>query len=95
LQVNEGFPFSIALSWKPGSQNNTPHQTVVFPKGNPIPSVKALTFYRSNTFEVNVLYADTGDSQIAQKISTYTVSNLVQCFVFVGYINQLADLISC
>ncbi|KAK3137331.1 hypothetical protein QOZ80_5BG0450890 [Eleusine coracana subsp. coracana] len=73
FQVNEGFPFSIALSWKPDSQNNTPHQTVVFPKGNPIPSVKALTFYRSDTFEVDVLYVDTGDSQIAQKISTYTI----------------------
>ncbi|GJN35845.1 hypothetical protein PR202_gb24657 [Eleusine coracana subsp. coracana] len=73
LMVNEGFPFSIALSWKPDSQNNTPHQTVVFPKGNPIPSVKALTFYRSDTFEVDVLYVDTGDSQIAQKISTYTI----------------------
>ncbi|GJM94812.1 hypothetical protein PR202_ga11491 [Eleusine coracana subsp. coracana] len=57
FQVNEGFPFSIALSWKPDSQNNTPHQTVVFPKGNPIPSVKALAFYRSNTFEVDVLLA--------------------------------------
>ncbi|GJN35846.1 hypothetical protein PR202_gb24658 [Eleusine coracana subsp. coracana] len=73
FQVNEGFPFSIALSWTPDSQNNTPHQTVVFPKGNPIPSVKALTFYRLNTFEVDVLYVDTGDSQIAQKISTYTI----------------------
>jgi heat shock protein 4 len=73
FQVNEGFPFSIAFSWKPDSQNNTPHQTVVFPKGNPIPSVKALTFYRSNTFEVDVLYVDMGDSQIAQKISTYTI----------------------
>jgi heat shock protein 4 len=73
FQVNEGFPFSIALSWKSESQNNTPHETVVFPKGNPIPSVKALTFYRSNTFEIDVLYVDTGDSQIAQKISTYTI----------------------
>ncbi|KAK3140544.1 hypothetical protein QOZ80_5AG0402430 [Eleusine coracana subsp. coracana] len=73
FQVNEGFPFSIALSWKPDSQNNTPHQTVVFPKGNPIPSVKALAFCRSNTFEVDVLYVDTGDSQIAQKISAYTI----------------------
>ncbi|TVU17180.1 hypothetical protein EJB05_33197 [Eragrostis curvula] len=73
FQVNEGFPFSIALSWKPDSQNNTPHETIVFPKGNPIPSLKALTFFRSHTFEVDVLYVDTGDSQVPQKISTYTI----------------------
>ncbi|PUZ64281.1 hypothetical protein GQ55_3G131500 [Panicum hallii var. hallii] len=73
FQANDGFPFSIALSWKPDSQNSAPQRTVVFPKGNAIPSVKALTFYRSSTFEVDVLYVDTGDSQIPQKISTYTI----------------------
>jgi heat shock 70kDa protein 4 len=75
LQVNDGFPFSIALSWKQDSQNSAPQQTLVFPKGNVIPSIKALTFYKSSTFEVDVLYVDTCDSQIPQKISTYTVSN--------------------
>ncbi|KAG2616768.1 hypothetical protein PVAP13_3NG176682 [Panicum virgatum] len=73
FQVNDGFPFSIVLSWKSDSQNSAPQHTVVFPKGNAIPSVKALTFYRSSTFEVDVLYVDTGDSQIQQKISTYTI----------------------
>ncbi|XP_047096322.1 heat shock 70 kDa protein 15-like [Lolium rigidum] len=73
FQVNEGFPFSIALSWKPDSQNNEPQQTVVFPKGNPIPSVKALTFYRLNTFAVDVLNVETDDLQITEKISTYTI----------------------
>jgi len=82
LQVNDGFPFSIALSWKPDSQNSAPQHTVVFPKGNAIPSVKALTFYRSSTFEVDVLYIDTGDSQIPQKISTYTVSNALMFMLF-------------
>uniref|UniRef100_A0ACD5U7P9 Uncharacterized protein n=1 Tax=Avena sativa TaxID=4498 RepID=A0ACD5U7P9_AVESA len=73
FQVNEGFPFTIALSWKTDSQNNESQQTVVFPKGNPIPSVKALTFYRSNTFVVDVLNVETDDLQITQKISTYTI----------------------
>ncbi|KAG0517223.1 hypothetical protein BDA96_09G070300 [Sorghum bicolor] len=73
FQVNDGFPFSIALSWKQDSQTSAPQQTIVFPKGNPIPSIKALTFYKSSTFEVDVLYVDTGDSQIPQKISTYTI----------------------
>ncbi|KAJ1261994.1 hypothetical protein BS78_09G072400 [Paspalum vaginatum] len=73
FQVNDGFPFSIALAWKPDSQDSAPQQTIVFPKGNTVPSTKALTFYRSSTFEVDVLYVDTGDSQIPQKISTYTI----------------------
>ncbi|KQK07192.1 heat shock 70 kDa protein 15 [Brachypodium distachyon] len=73
FQVNEGFPFSVALSWKPDSPGNEAQQTVVFPKGNPIPSIKALTFYRSNTFAVDVLNVDTDDMQITQKISTYTI----------------------
>ncbi|XP_006643833.1 heat shock 70 kDa protein 15-like isoform X2 [Oryza brachyantha] len=73
FQVNDGFPFSIAMSWKPDSQNGDYQQTVVFPKGNPMPSVKALTFYRSNTFTIDVTYVDTGDLQISPKISTYTI----------------------
>ncbi|KAA0059287.1 hypothetical protein IC582_002560 [Cucumis melo] len=76
FQVNEHFPFSIALSWKGAasdSQNgalDNQQSTVVFPKGNPIPSVKALTFYRSGTFSVDVHYTDS-DQQ--GKISTYTI----------------------
>ncbi|XP_043699985.1 heat shock 70 kDa protein 15-like [Telopea speciosissima] len=79
FQVNECFPFPIALSWKgsaPDSQNGaTDHQqsTIVFPKGNPIPSVKALTFYRSGTFTVDVQYADVSELQALAKISTYTI----------------------
>ncbi|KAL5226720.1 hypothetical protein ABZP36_014985 [Zizania latifolia] len=73
FQVNEGFPFSIAMSWKPDSQNGDNQQTVVFPEGNPMPSIKALTFYRSNTFMVDVTYVDTGDLQITPRISTYTI----------------------
>ncbi|XP_044966960.1 heat shock 70 kDa protein 15-like [Hordeum vulgare subsp. vulgare] len=73
FQVNEGFPFSVALSWKPDAQDNESQQTVVFPKGNPMPSIKALTFYRSSTFAVDVLNVDTDDLQITHKISTYTI----------------------
>uniref|UniRef100_A0A7N0TL20 Heat shock 70 kDa protein 14 n=1 Tax=Kalanchoe fedtschenkoi TaxID=63787 RepID=A0A7N0TL20_KALFE len=48
FQVNECFPFSIALSWRcaaTDSQNAASENiqsTVVFPKRNPVPSVKAL-----------------------------------------------------
>ena len=80
--MNESFPFAIALSWKgsaPDAQNgdaDNQQSTIVFPKGNPIPSVKALTFYRSGTFTVDVHYADVSELQAPAKISTYTVIDL-------------------
>ncbi|KAI4325286.1 hypothetical protein MLD38_030698 [Melastoma candidum] len=79
FQVNESFPFSISMSWKgtaPEAENGGvgSHQsTVVFPKGNPIPSAKALTFYRSGTFSIDVQYADSSDLSGSAKISTYTI----------------------
>ncbi|KAL0661484.1 hypothetical protein Bca4012_098321 [Brassica carinata] len=79
FQVHESFPFSVSLAWKGaaadtqngGAENQ--QSTVVFPKGNPIPSVKALTFYRSGTFSVDVQYSDVTDLQAPAKISTYTI----------------------
>ncbi|XP_028246887.1 heat shock 70 kDa protein 15-like [Glycine soja] len=79
FQVNESFPFSISLPWKgPSSdaQESGPdnmQSTLVFPKGNPIPSVKALTIYRSGTFSIDVQYDDVGGLQTPAKISTYTI----------------------
>ncbi|PIN00401.1 Molecular chaperones HSP105/HSP110/SSE1, HSP70 superfamily [Handroanthus impetiginosus] len=79
FQVNESFPFAVSLSWKgsvPDTQNgavDNQQSTVVFPKGNPIPSVKALTFYRSGTFTIDVQYADVSELQAPAKISTYTI----------------------
>ncbi|CAH9052891.1 unnamed protein product [Cuscuta europaea] len=79
FQVNESFPFPIAISWKgsaPDAQNGlaeNSQSSVVFQKGNPIPSVKSLTFYRSGTFQVDVNYADVSELQAPQKISTYTI----------------------
>ena len=80
MKVHESFPFSISLSWKgsgPDAQENGPDNqlnTVVFPKGNPISSMKALTFYRSGTFSVDFHYNDVSELQTSAKISTYTVS---------------------
>lgn len=87
LKVHESFPFSIALSWKgsgPDSHSETTENqqsTIVFPKGNPIPSVKALTFYRSSTFSIDVVYADASELQLTSpKISTYTVISIYMLF---------------
>ncbi|KAK9060489.1 hypothetical protein SSX86_021193 [Deinandra increscens subsp. villosa] len=79
FQVQESFPFSIALTWKGSahdSQNGkveNQQSSIVFPKGNQIPSVKALTFYRSGTFTVDLIYADVSELQASAKISTYTI----------------------
>ncbi|TYJ17979.1 hypothetical protein E1A91_A09G090400v1 [Gossypium mustelinum] len=77
FQVNESFPFPISLSWKgsvPDAQNGGAEQEqLVFPKGNPIPSVKAVTFHKTSTFSVDVQYSDVSDLQAPAKISTYTI----------------------
>lgn len=88
LKVYDSFPFSVALSWKGSSSDSQngaadkQHTTVVFPKGNPVPSTKALTFYRSGTFSVDVIYAEQDDLQAATLISTYTVSDLIPIHEF-------------
>ncbi|XP_073141076.1 heat shock 70 kDa protein 14-like [Henckelia pumila] len=79
FQVNDSFPFPISLAWKSTASDmqngavDNQQSTIVFPKGNPIPSVKALTFYRSATFTVDVQYADVNELQAPTKISTYTI----------------------
>ncbi|TKY48147.1 Heat shock 70 kDa protein 15 [Spatholobus suberectus] len=79
FQVNESFPFSISLSWKGSSSDaqeggpDNKQSTLVFPKGNPISSVKALTFYRPGTFSIDVQYDDVSGLQTPAKISTYTI----------------------
>ncbi|KAK9078310.1 hypothetical protein SSX86_002367 [Deinandra increscens subsp. villosa] len=79
FKVYESFPFSIALTWKGSAQDsqngNAENQqsSIVFPKGNQIPSVKALTFYRTGTFTVDLRYADVSELQAPPKISTYTI----------------------
>ena len=76
MQVNDSFPSSIALSWK--GENGVEATTVVFPKGNPLPSLKVLTFYKASTFSVDVVDID----HPKEIISTYTVSTHHNKFCF-------------
>ncbi|CAI0422810.1 unnamed protein product [Linum tenue] len=80
FQVHESFPFSIAMTWKGGAAPETPNgaadnqqSTLVFPRGNPLPSIKSLTFYRLATFSVDVQYTDTNGLVAPSKISSYTI----------------------
>jgi heat shock protein 4 len=87
VKVNESFPFSISLAWKGSgldAQDSVPDNqlnSLVFPKGNPIPSIKAPTFYRSGTFSIDVQYSDVSGQQTLAKISTYTVSQLTSFLI--------------
>ncbi|KAG2328185.1 hypothetical protein Bca52824_010913 [Brassica carinata] len=79
FQVHESLPFSILLAWKGaasdaqngGAENQ--QSTIFFPRGNSIASVKALMFYSSGTFSVDVQYSDVSELQAPPKISTYTI----------------------
>uniref|UniRef100_A0A0C9S4G3 TSA: Wollemia nobilis Ref_Wollemi_Transcript_13942_3262 transcribed RNA sequence n=1 Tax=Wollemia nobilis TaxID=56998 RepID=A0A0C9S4G3_9CONI len=75
FKVQECFPFSISLSWKgatPEMEEGAPEQ-IVFPKGNQVSSVKAVTVYRSGTFTLDILYAEPSQVQAPQRISSYTI----------------------
>ncbi|KAL0722626.1 hypothetical protein Bca4012_037225 [Brassica carinata] len=79
VKVHESLPFSILLAWKGaasdaqngGAENQ--QSTIFFPRGNSIASVKALMFYSSGTFSVDVQYSDVSELQAPPKISTYTI----------------------
>ncbi|KAG6419152.1 hypothetical protein SASPL_121364 [Salvia splendens] len=78
--VNERFPFPISLTWKTpdgDTQNRAGGEnlqtSIVFPKGSPIPSMKILTFYMSETFTLDVQYADVSELQAPAEISRYTI----------------------
>ncbi|XP_058226855.1 heat shock 70 kDa protein 15-like [Rhododendron vialii] len=79
FQVNESFPFPIALSWKGAALDtenggaDNQQSVIVIPKGNPIPSIKATTFSRSGTFTIDVQYGDVSELLAPAKISTYTI----------------------
>lgn len=73
-QIQDSFPFSIGLSSDEGPIY-TLSNGVLFPKGHPFPSVKVLTLHRSNTFHLEVFYADQNElpSGVSPKISKFTV----------------------
>lgn len=83
FQVEDSFPFSIALRWEgpaltlEADEGCVPIQSndVIFPKGNPIPSNKMLTFYRASTFSLAAVYADMKDLPpgMSPEIGSFTI----------------------
>ncbi|CAM6092206.1 unnamed protein product [Calypogeia fissa] len=80
FEVQDSYPFPIALSWKGSAPESdtgdeTSSNSVVFVKGNPLPCTKMLTFFRSTTFVIDVLYADLSElpSCTPAKISSFQI----------------------
>jgi heat shock 70kDa protein 4 len=57
--IHDITPYSVKVKWEraPGDPDEDT-ELVVFPKGNSVPSTKALTFYRNGPFELQAEYAD-------------------------------------
>ena len=77
VQVQDAFPFSIGFSLD-GAQISTGSNSILFPKGQPFPSTKVLTFQRSNLLHVEAFYANPNElpAGVSTKISSFTVSLL-------------------
>lgn len=77
MQVQDSFPFSIGLSSDKGPIS-AGSNGILFPKGQPIPSIKVLTFQRSNSFHLEAFYANPNELSpgASSKISSSTVSIL-------------------
>ncbi|OVA11479.1 Heat shock protein 70 family [Macleaya cordata] len=73
-EVQDSFPFSIGFSSEEGPIC-TLSNGILFPKGQPIPSLKVLTVHRTNTFRLEAFYADPSElpSGVSSKISSFTI----------------------
>lgn len=96
-QVQDSFPFSIGFSSDKGPIC-TLSNGMLFPRGQPFPSVKILMLYRTNTFQLQAFYADQNEplSVASSQISSFTVwlySYVFMCFLSSLYICGLARCI--
>ncbi|KAL8151190.1 hypothetical protein V2J09_020998 [Rumex salicifolius] len=73
-EVQDSLPFGIGFSLDNGPIR-TLTNSVLFPRGHPIPSVKILTLQKSSAFHLEAFYANQNELPpgISPKISMYTV----------------------
>ncbi|RZC65661.1 hypothetical protein C5167_009346 [Papaver somniferum] len=73
-EVQDSFPFSIGFSTEEGPVC-TLSNGMLFPKGQPVPSMKVLTVHRSSTFRLEAFYADQNElpSGVSPQISCFTI----------------------
>jgi heat shock protein 4 len=58
FQVQDCFPYGVEFSWEKDGEKVS---NVVFSKGSHVPCAKMLTFYRSETFDIEARYTDDSD----------------------------------
>ncbi|KAF5730551.1 heat shock 70 kDa protein 16 [Tripterygium wilfordii] len=73
-EVQDSIPFSIGISSDDAPVCKGP-DGILFPRGQPFPSVKILTFQRSGLLHLEVFYGNPNElsSGISQKISRFTI----------------------
>ncbi|XP_008806739.2 heat shock 70 kDa protein 16 isoform X2 [Phoenix dactylifera] len=73
-EVQDSFPFSIGFASDEGPVS-TLSSNILFRKGQPFPSVKMLTFHRTNTFTLEAFYANQSELPpgASPKISCFQV----------------------
>lgn len=77
MQVQDCIPFSIGLSSEDGPISTGSNiNGVLFPRGQPIPSDKVLTFQCRNLFLLEAFYANPNELPpgVSSKIGCFTVS---------------------
>lgn len=73
-EVQDVIPFSIGFSTEEGPIYKGSNG-ILFPRGQPMPSVKVLAFQRSSSFHLEAFYANSTDlpSGVSPKISCFTI----------------------
>ncbi|KAI3948835.1 hypothetical protein MKX01_022249 [Papaver californicum] len=73
-EVQDSYPFSIGFSTEEGPVC-TLSNGMLFPKGQPVPSMKVLAVHRTNTFRLEAFYADQSElpSGVSPQISCFTI----------------------
>lgn len=73
-EVQDAFPFSIGFS-SDGAQISTGSNCILFPKGQPFPSTKVLTFQRSNLLHLEAFYANLNElpAGVSTNMSSFTI----------------------
>ncbi|MCL7039852.1 hypothetical protein MKW94_021061 [Papaver nudicaule] len=73
-EVQDSFPFSIGFSTEEGPICTVSNGTL-FPKGQPVPSMKVLAVHRANTFRLEAFYTDQSElpSGVSPQISCFTI----------------------
>ncbi|XP_043691921.1 heat shock 70 kDa protein 16 isoform X2 [Telopea speciosissima] len=73
-EVQDSFPFSIGFSSDEGPIY-TLSNSILFPKGQSIPSIKMLSFHRTHTFHLEAFYADQSELPpgVSPRISCFTI----------------------